>query len=51
MTMPGMIRPEGKAKKIAYAILGVPDNMKTKKTPKQKRENKELVFQETVRVR
>ena len=49
--MPGMIRPEGKAKKIAYAILGVPDNMKAKKSPKKTRTDKELVFQETVRVR
>lgn len=49
--MPAMPRPEGKAKKIAYAILGVPDNMKTVKSPKKKREDKELVFQETVRVR
>ncbi len=49
--MPAMIRPEGKAKKIAYAILGVPANMRDKKNPKQIREDKELVFQETVRVR
>jgi len=49
--MPAMIRPEGKAKKIAYSILGIPANMKDKKNPKQTREDKELVFQETIRVR
>ena len=49
--MPAMPRPEGKATKIAYAILGEPENMKVKKSPKKKREDKELVFQETVRVR
>ena len=49
--MPAMIRPAGKAKKIAYAILGVPANMQDKKNPKKTREDKELVFQETVRVR
>lgn len=49
--MPAMVRPEGKAKKIAYSILGVPANMRDKKNSKQTREDKELVFQETVRVR
>jgi hypothetical protein len=49
--MPAMVRPSGKAKKIAYAILGVPANMRDKKTSKQEQEDKELVFQETTRVR
>lgn len=49
--MPAMIRPEGKAKKIAYSVLGVPANMRDKKKPNKTREDKELVFQETVRVR
>lgn len=47
-----MIRPQGKPKKIAYAILGVPDNMKKEKNAqKKKRINKRLVFEETSRVR
>lgn len=49
--MPAMVRPEGKAKKIAYGILGIPANMQDKKNPKKIREDKELIFQETVRVR
>lgn len=47
-----MIRPSGKGKKIAYAILGVPQNMqKVRKTPEQKWVDKRLVFEETSRVR
>lgn len=49
--MPAMIRPDGKAKKIAYDILGIPNNMKDVKSPRKIKEDKELVFQETVRVR
>lgn len=49
--MPAMPRPSGKARKVAYAILGVPENIKDKQTSEQKKVNKELVFQETVRVR
>ena len=49
--MPVMIRPEGKAKKIAYAILGTPANFAVKKTKKQEQIDKALLFQETVRVR
>jgi len=32
--MPVMLRPSGKARKIAYAILGTPDNDKKTKKPK-----------------
>jgi len=49
--MPAMPRPAGKARKIAYSILGVPENMKDKQTSEQKKVNKELVFEETIRVR
>ena len=45
-----MPRPDGKAKKIAYAILGKPANQK-KKSKKQKEIDKILLFQETARVR
>lgn len=46
--MPGMPRIPGKAKDIAYKILGVPDNMKKPAKVNRKRE-KRLVFEETQR--
>ena len=49
--MPAMPRISGKATKIAYSILGVPENMKQDKSKKKSKQEKELVFQETVRVR
>jgi len=49
--MPAIPRISGKATKIAYKILGVPANMKFKRTPEQKRINQRLLFEETVRVR
>lgn len=48
--MPGMPRIPGKAKKIAYAILGVPGNMH-KPTKKEQKLNTRLIFEETTRVR
>lgn len=45
--MPSMIRPRGKAKKIAYKILGRPANMTSKETPKQKKVDRLLDIQET----
>ncbi len=48
--MPAMPRLSGRAKKIAYRILGVPANMAPRSTA-QKRINRRLVFEETVRVR
>lgn len=48
--MPGMPRMKGKAKKIAYAILGVPANME-KDVKKNKYIEHRLVFDETSRVR
>lgn len=48
--MPAMPRMTGKAKKIAYAVLGKPLNMnddKKKHAPVEER----LQFEETVRVR
>jgi hypothetical protein len=48
--MPGMIRPHGRAKKIAYSILGEPANMK-KRSPAEKEIDRKLIFQETARVR
>ncbi len=50
--MPIMPRPNKKAEKVAFDILGTPANLqKDQKTPKQNKVNKELVFEETVRVR
>lgn len=49
--MPCMPRPSGKAKKIAFNILGEPANLQFKRTKKQRQENKELIAQETVRVK
>jgi hypothetical protein len=50
--MPGMLRPKGKPKRIAYKVLGVPENMKeVRKTEREKRIEQRLIFEETVRVR
>ncbi len=50
--MPCMPRPKGKARKIAYHILGVPANLrKQHKSPKDKKIDDRLVFEETQRVR
>lgn len=48
MVMP---RPRGKAKKIAYNILGVPANIAAKPTKKQKILDKRLLWEDTSRVR
>lgn len=50
--MPIMPRMDDKAKKIAYKILGTPENMQEKKQPKKKSKiDERLTFEETVRVR
>lgn len=49
--MPAMPRPYGLARKIAYKIMGVPANIAHKRDKKEKRENKQLLFEETSRVR
>lgn len=46
-----MPRPKGKAKKIAYAILGDPFNEKINKKRKIRKIDQELVFQNTMRQR
>jgi hypothetical protein len=48
--MPTMVRPKGKARKIAYAILGFPINLSLR-SKKDRRVNERLVFEETSRVR
>jgi hypothetical protein len=37
--------------KIAYSLLGVPANIKSHRTKREKQINKQLIFQETTRVR
>lgn len=49
--MPAMPRLSGKAKKIAYKILGMPLNMQVKRAKKDEQVNKRLTFEETARVR
>jgi hypothetical protein len=50
--MPTMPRPAGKGKKIAYAILGVPQNMRDpeEKTVVQRNERR-LLYESTIRER
>ena len=46
--MPIMPRPEGVGKRVAYNILGVPNNMETKRaTKKQTRIKKILLAEDT----
>lgn len=49
--MPAMPRIPGKPKKIAYKILGVPANIKDKKTVVSKKINKRLIYEDTRLVR
>lgn len=46
-----MVRPKGKAQKIAFKILGVPANIAFKPNNKQKATEKRLLFEETKRSR
>ena len=48
--MPAMPRATKKADKIAFSILGTPPNMQ-EKPPKNDQVEKQLVFEETTRVR
>lgn len=49
--MPSMPRPENKARKIAFNILGVPANLRFKPNKEEKDINRRLIFEETTRVR
>jgi len=51
LIMPGMLRPKGKARRIAYKILGVPANLQSKRTPEEKKINRRLIYEETWRSR
>lgn len=49
--MPAMLRIRGKATKIAWKVLGKPQNLKDNKTPKDRWIDKRLVFDETTDVK
>jgi hypothetical protein len=49
--MPAMPRPDTRATRIAYKILGKPENQKFRRTKKQQWVNKRLIWEETQRVR
>ena len=49
--MPAAPRPNKKATKIAWAILGKPANMQFKPSEKEKYIDRRLLFEETTRVR
>jgi hypothetical protein len=49
--MPSMLRIPGKSTKIAYAILGKPQNLSEKKTKRESEINKRLIWEETIKVR
>ena len=49
--MPAMLRIKGKPTKIAFDILGKPENLKEHKSKKDRRINKRLTFEENYRVR
>lgn len=44
--MPAMPRWNKKGEKIAYAIMGKPDNFIDDETPKQKKMRKRLIYEE-----
>jgi hypothetical protein len=49
--MPGMPRIDKKTAEIAYKIVGVPANLRSKESQKQEKQNKRLTYEETQRVR
>ena len=49
--MPSMPRVKGAATKIAYKVLGTPANINFKRSKEQERVNRQLLVQETSRVR
>lgn len=49
--MPVAPRFNKKATKIAFSILGIPENIKNKKTALQRKIDQKLLFDNTARVR
>lgn len=49
--MSAMPRPNTKATKVAYKIMGIPQNIAFKRNPQQRLINKQLLMQETSRVK
>lgn len=49
--MPVMPRLKNKATKIAYKIMGIPNNIRNKKRPWSKHVAERLLFEDTSRIR
>jgi len=49
--MPATPRLKGKATQVAFKILGIPGNMRSKRTKEREALDKRLTEEETVRVR
>lgn len=49
--MPVMPRLKSKATKIAYKIMGIPNNIRNRKHPWNKQVNERLIFEDTSRIR
>jgi hypothetical protein len=46
--MPAAPRKKGVATKVFFKVMGIPQNMRDRKTPKQKKINKELLNEEMI---
>jgi hypothetical protein len=51
MVMPVMPRQKNRARKIAYKVLGIPNNIKYKKSPYTEAVARRLLFEDTSRQR
>jgi len=49
--MPVMLRPNAKATKIAWRLLGKPANLRAKDAKRKTQVDRRLTFEETTRVR
>ena len=49
--MPQALRVKGKPEQVFYAVLGIPNNMRSKRTKAQQKLDRRLTAEETVRVR
>lgn len=49
--MPAMLRKKGKATRIAYELMGTPQNSQQRKSSKKNKVEQRLVFEETTRAR
>lgn len=49
--MPGAPRPKGKAKKIAFRILGIPSYIKNSKSSISEKDERRIQFEESFRTK